>query len=458
MPWRGTRSRSPSKRFSEVIGSLLYTDERLLRHPEFVSPPQERTSLQRNSQSWFFVSLVTLAIAISYFDRQALPVAISAVEHTIPISDAQFALLQAAFLSTYALFYAGGGKFLDVIGTRIGFAVSMAWWSLSCALHGFAHGLALLMAARLLLGVGEGAAFPAATRVIAEWLPATRRATAMGIVNAGTAVGSVAAPPLIGLILLTGSWRYVFFFAGALGLTWALGWLAMYRLPAKSEIQSVTTTVTISWLSLFSSVKVLGMVTAKFLSDAAWFFCLFWLPKYLYDVRGYDIKHVSYFAWIPYAASGVGSFLGGWFSSYLLRRGHSLNFSRKLALGLSAALMPAVILVPHVPVGLALVLFSIAFFGQQSWSGLIMTLPTDIFPLSSVGSVAGLIGFGGAIGGAIFNLIAGQLLTHGAGYGTLFAIVGSLHALAFAIFLLTSGVLQAPDSNIHSEQGKLVSL
>src|ERR1700744_4226550 len=172
---------------------------------------------------------MTLAIAISYFDRQALPVAISAVERTIPISDAQFASLQAAFLATYALLYAGGGKFLDVIGTRTGFAISMAWWSLACALHGFAHSLALLVAARLLLGMGEGAAFPAATRVIAEWLPATQRATAMGIINAGTALGSVLAPPMIGLILLHGSWRYIFFCAAAFGLTWAAGWLAAYH-------------------------------------------------------------------------------------------------------------------------------------------------------------------------------------------------------------------------------------
>jgi len=303
--------------------------------------------LRRPSQPWFFVSLVTMAIAISYFDRQALPVAISAVERTISISDAQFALLQAAFLVTYALLYAGGGKFLDAIGTRTGFAISMAWWSLACALHGLAHGLGLLVLGRLLLGMGEGAAFPAATRVIAEWLPASKRATAMGIINAGTAVGSVLAPPVIGLIILMGSWRYIFFFAGTLGLAWAVGWMMLYRLPAEPETFSATEqSAAIPWLSLLSSSKVLGMVTAKFLSDSAWFFCLFWLPKYLYDARGYDIKHVSYFAWIPYAASGLGSFLGGWFSSYLLRNRHSLDFSRKLALGLSAALMPAVILVP----------------------------------------------------------------------------------------------------------------
>ncbi|MGA3224602.1 MAG: MFS transporter [Acidobacteriaceae bacterium] len=414
--------------------------------------------MRSGSRPWFFVALVTVAIGISYFDRQALPVAISAIQRNIPISNAQFALLQAAFLATYALLYAGGGKFLDTVGTKVGFAVSMTWWSVACALHGFAHGLALLVLARLLLGMGEGAAFPAATRVIAEWLPATERATAMGIINAGTALGSVLAPPLIGLILLLGSWRYIFFFAASLGLAWAASWLLIYRQPPELALHGIAGAVaTIPWLRLLSSGRVLGLVGAKFLSDSAWFFCLFWLPKYLYDARGFDVKQVSYFAWIPYASSGLGSFAGGWFSSRLLRRGHSLNFSRKLPLGLSAALMPAVILVPHVSVSFALLLFSIAFFGQQSWSGLIMTLPTDVFPLGSVGSVAGLIGFGGAMGGAIFNLAAGQLLTYGAGYGTLFAVVGSLHAVAFAILLLTSGVLHPPATNKFQEREKLVS-
>ena len=374
---------------------------------------------QQRSRGWFFVALVTGAIAISYFDRQALPVAVAAIERTIPISNAQFSFLQAAFLATYAIFYAAGGKLLDQIGTRSGFAISMAWWSLACALHGFARSVGFLIVARLLLGMGEGAAFPAATRVIAEWLPGTQRATAMGLINAGTAVGSVLAPPLIGLILLTGNWRYVFFAAGSMGFVWAVSWAMLYRRPLgrthnaldDNELVEIPT----SWLRLLSSKRVMGMVTAKFLSDSAWFFCLFWLPKYLYDARGFNIKSVSYFAWIPYAASGLGSFLGGWLSSRLLRNGHSLNYSRKLVLGLSAAMMPAVILVPHVPASWALALFSIAFFGQQSWSGLIMTLPTDVFPLNTIGSVAGLIGFGGAMGGALFNLTAGQLLTHGAG-------------------------------------------
>jgi ACS family hexuronate transporter-like MFS transporter len=184
------------------------------------------------------------------------------------------------------------------------------------------------------------------------------------------------------------------------------------------------------------------------MSDSAWYFLLFWLPKYLYDARGFDIKHVSLYAWIPYAASGIGSLLGGLLSSRLLRTGRSLDLSRKLVLGLNALCMPAVMLVPLVPVQYALLLFSIAFFSQQSWSGLIMTIPADIFPLSAVGTVAGLVGFGGSIGGAIFGLIAGQLLGHGFSYGLLFILVGTFHLIGFLALLTFGGKLQplrAPD-------------
>ena len=410
----------------------------------------------RSSRAWYFVALVAAAIAISYFDRQTLPVAISAIQRSIRISDAQFGWLQAAFLSTYALMYVGGGKLLDAIGTRAGFALIMIWWSLACALQGLANGLPLLVTARLLLGMGEGGGFPAATRVVAEWLPPEQRSTGMGIINAGTAVGSVLAPPLIGLILWLGNWRDMFFVSGGLGLLWAVWWLASFHSKRPASSSSAADLVpSIPWSRLLGSRRVLGLVVAKFLSDSAWYFYLFWLPKYLYDARGFDIRHVSYFGWIPYAASGVGSLLGGWYSSHLMHTGHSLNFSRKLALGLSAALMPAVMLVPRAPISFALVLFSIVFFGQQSWSGLIMTLPADIFPLSSVGSVAGLIGFGGAVGGATFGVVAGELLGHGAGYSTLFFIAGSLHLLAFGIILLTSGILRAPTYDFNASTGAL---
>lgn len=394
---------------------------------------------------WYYVALVTAAIAISYFDRQTLSVAIVSIQKNISLNDQQFSWLQSAFLLPYAFLYIGGGRLLDLIGTRRGFLLIMLWWSAACALQGLATGFAFLLVGRCLLGIGEGGAFPAATRVVAEWVPADRRSTAMGIINAGTAVGSVFAPILIGIILLHSGWRMAFFVSGALGLAWAAWWFVSYRGANNASVPTLDASVAATQLSLRELIgirKVQVLVFAKFMSDSAWYFYLLWLPKYLYDARGFDIKHVSLYAWIPYAASGVGSFLGGWFSSSLLAHGHSLDFARKLALGLSAACMPVVILVPHVPVAWALALFSIAFFCQQSWSGLIMTLPADIFPLSAVGSVAGMIGFGGAIGGAIFGVIAGFLLTHGFGYATLFLIVGTFHLIGFAAILLLGGRIQ----------------
>jgi ACS family hexuronate transporter-like MFS transporter len=387
--------------------------------------------------------LVTAAIAISYFDRQTLPVAIAAIQRTIPISDQQFSYLQSAFLLSYAVSYVGGGRLLDMVGTRRGFMLIMLWWSIACALHGFASGFGLLLCARFLLGIGEGGGFPAAVRVVAEWIPPEHRSTAVGIINSGTAVGSVLAPPLIGFVLLNSGWRAVFFLAGAAGLAWVLWWILSYRTnPATLSMNTVDARqlarrLGLSQLLGLRSVQVL--VFAKFMSDSAWYFLLFWLPKYLYDARHFDIKQVSYYAWIPYAASGIGSFLGGLFSSRLLRGGLSLDRARKIALGLSAVMMPVVMFVPTVPVDFAIVLFSIAFFCQQSWSGLVMTVPADIFPLSAVGTVSGLVGFGGAIGGAIFGVVAGYLLGHGFGYQTLFILVGSFHIIGFLAIMLLGG-------------------
>jgi ACS family hexuronate transporter-like MFS transporter len=408
---------------------------------------------------WKIASLLSLAIAISYFDRQTLPVAIAAITREIPISNTEFSELQAAFLVAYALMYAAGGKLVDVLGTRRGFLLTMILWSVACALHGLATSVAFLALCRFLLGTGEGGGFPAATKAVAEWFPVRERSTALGIINAGTAVGAVVAPPIIAIILLTLHWRWVFFFSGLAGLLWTILWARNYFVPARHprlsekerhEIQEVLGSARptrgeekgIPWLSLFSFSQVWGVIFGKFLGDAAWYFYLFWLPKYLYDARGFDVKQVGYFAWIPYAASGIGCLIGGWFSSWLLRRGHTLNFARKAALGLSASLMPVIVFVTHSPVDLAIVLFSIAFFGQQFWSTIMMTLPADIFPSGSVASVAGLEGFGGAIGGVVWGLVVGYLLDHGFGYGVVFTIVGTFHLLSFAVILVSIRIVQ----------------
>jgi ACS family hexuronate transporter-like MFS transporter len=247
----------------------------------------------------------------------------------------------------------------------------------------------------------------------------------------------------------------VFFLTGALGLLWSVWWLWEYHTPGlhpritpeeRAEIETYAVSATPddggSWASLLGMRAVWGLVVAKFLSDGAWYFYSLWLPKYLLDVRGFDTEAVGKRAWIPYAASGVGSILGGMLSSWLLHRGFSLNAARKIALGASAALMPWVFFVTTANAWGALILFSIAFFGQQAWSTLVMTLPADLFPRRLVGSVAGLVGFGGAVGGVAMNFIAGPLLKSYAeagrladGYQIVFAMTSTFHVLAFVWIL-----------------------
>ena len=439
--------------------------------PVAVGPPRLGAAIERSGRlRWHIAVLVSAAIAISYLDRQTLPVAIGAIQKEIPISNSVKAALDSAFLLTYGLMYVGGGRLIDRLGTRRGFLLIMMFWSVACASHGFAVGVGMLAASRLLLGVGEGGGFPAATRVVAEWFPVNERATAMGIINAGTGIGGVLAPPLIAAIILNlhllglSSWRWVFYITGAMGLAWTLWWTWTYHPPERHRrlgaaereyLQPVLDKAgalppsTVPMRELLRFRETWGVIGAKFLSDAAWYFYMFWLPKYLLDTRGFDIKGVGTVAWIPFAAAALGCVAGGGLSSWLLHQGHSVNAARKIALGLSAAVMPCVMLVPHVSVPWVIALFSLAFFGQQSWSTLVMVLPTDLFPRHAVGTVAGFVGFGGALGGVVLGQIAGALLDAGFSYTPVLIIAGSLHVAAFLLILSTVRSLQPLPLRAH---------
>lgn len=400
---------------------------------------------------WQIAILVCAAITISYFDRQTLPVAVRHIASDIPIPDEKYAHLGTFFLLTYGLMYIIGGKLVDALGTRLGFLLIMVFWSLACASHGLAVTFSMLAASRLLLGIGEGGGFPAATKAVAEWFPARERSTAMGIINAGTAVGGILAPPMIAAILLHFRWPWVFYFSGAAGLLWTLWWARAYYPPArhprltveeKKEIEDPGSAASgrnepgIPWLHLLHYRQVWGLVLAKFLGDAVWYFISLWLPKYLMDSRGYDIRQVGYFAWIPWAAAGVGCLVIGSLSSFLLTRGLSLNMARKVAIGISVSVMPCLLFVPWSSNFLVIVPFAIGYFGQQAWSTLIMTLPADLFPRRAVGAVAGLVGFGGAMGGIAFGELAGQMLKYGMGYAPIFVLAGTLHILSFFVILI----------------------
>lgn len=402
------------------------------------------------AKRWLIAFMIAVAIAISYLDRQTLPWAITSIQADIPISNQTKAFLDSAFLATYGLMYLGGGWLLDRVGTRRGFLAIMIFWSLACASHGLAGGVIALAASRLLLGVGEGGGFPAATRAVAEWFGPRDRAAAIGLINAGTAVGAVIAPPLIALILAHGdwfglaSWRWVFFITGAFGLAWALWWWATYTTPdvapdaESAAIEHAAEGRAPSLGALLRKREVLGIAFAKFLSDGAWYFYLFWLPKYLFEVRAFDLKQAATVGWIPYAASGVGSLCGGYLSSRLLARNFSVNAARKIALGISAACMPWVMFVPATTsIPMVLFLFSLAFFGQQSWSTLVMTVPTDLVPRGALGKLAGLVGLGGAFGGIAMGQAAGWALDNGFSYTPVLVVAASLHVLAFGLICLT---------------------
>jgi ACS family hexuronate transporter-like MFS transporter len=441
------------------------------------------------SVRWGIAFLVSAAIVLSYLDRLTLPWTLSEIQKDYPFSNQVKALFDSAFLISYGLMYLGGGRLLDHLGTRRGFLWIMVFWSLACAsqglaanyrvapISGVAFAVIMLIASRFLLGAGEGGGFPAATRAVTEWFPVNERSTAMGIINAGTAAGAVAAPWLIWLILnYTGwfglaPWRWVFILSGALGLLWTVWWSRAYHPPEshphlteaeRSRILSgqpagaPTTKVILSLTKLLSHREVWAVAGAKFLTDAAWYFYMFWLPKFLMETFNLKFSAATGVGWIPYAASGVGCLVGGGLSSWLLQRGASVNASRKIALGASAAFMPWVMLVPQMDsVGWVIFIFSLAFFGQQSWSTLVMILPTDMIPKQSVGTVAGVVGLGGALGGIVLGQIAGYLRDHHHSYGPILVIAGSLHVLAFILICLVIPTIRPVnfgEQTLHSAQ------
>jgi ACS family hexuronate transporter-like MFS transporter len=286
----------------------------------------------------------------------------------------------------------------------------------------------------------------------------------MGIINAGTAAGAMIAPWLILMVIdHTGwfglaPWRWVFFLSGAFGLVWTIWWMLDYRSldrhPRLSEAErrqitsgegasAIASDRPISLGELLSHREVWAVVGAKFLSDAAWYFYMFWLPKYLIETFQIKFNAATGVGWIPYAASGVGCLVGGGFSSWLLRRGLSVNLARKIALGASVAFMPWVVLVPQLhSVSAVIFIFSLAFFGQQSWSTLVMILPTDMICRRAVGTLAGLVGFGGAMGGVLLGQIVGWMRDHGYTYTPALIISGSLHVAAFLLICLAIPKIQ----------------
>jgi ACS family hexuronate transporter-like MFS transporter len=394
---------------------------------------------------WWIAALLATATAINYLDRQNLPVAISEIQKAIPISNAQYSQLQFLFLLAYGAMYAVGGRLLDLLGVRWGYALMIAWWSAANALHGLVGTVTELGVVRFALGLGEGGGFPGSAKAVAEWFPAEERAFAFGVFNTGSSVGAVIAPPLIAAIVTSLGWRWVFLITGGLGFAWAALWVLFYRTPARSHASKAAPRL--KWSALLGDPRVRGMCVAKFLGDSAWYFFIFWLPKYLADIRHLNIRQIGYYAWIPYALAGAGSLFGGWFSGYLIRGGWSVISSRKLCLGIAASLLPASLLITASPVALAIVFFSMAMFGHQFWSTIMQTLAADLFAPEAVGSVTGLVGASGSFGGMLFNLAVGAMLTAFDSYRPVFLVAGLLHPASVIVILLTRIAPREPQAH-----------
>ncbi|MGN6298995.1 MAG: MFS transporter [Ginsengibacter sp.] len=404
---------------------------------------------------WLIAGLISISIAINYLDRQNLPVAISEIKKSIPVDDVQYGMITSLFLLSYGTMYAVGGRILDILGSRRGYAITIIWWSLANMLHGLVSSVMGLGIARFLLGAGEGGAFPGAAKVISEWFPAKERSLAFGLFNTGSSLGAVIAPPLIAFIVATLNWRWTFIITGSFGLVWVAAWLILYSQPIKNKfikkkekcyiISSLkqegacnignSELKSISWKGLFKYRKVWGLIAAKFLPDAAWYFFIFWLPKYLNDVRDLDIHGIAVYAWIPYLFAGAGSFLGGWLSSFLMKKGVSLDFSRKIPLGIAALMLPTSLLIADASLNVAIIFFGMAMFGHQLYSTIIQTMVTDMFPSSIVGSVSGLMGCGATYGAMLFSLVIGFII-EAYGYNPAFIISGLLHPLSFILIFV----------------------
>jgi ACS family hexuronate transporter-like MFS transporter len=397
---------------------------------------------------WWIATFLAFTTAFSYFDRQSFPVAVVEIQKNIPLTNQQYSELQMLFLCAYSLMYAGGGKAADYLGTRCGYFSMILWWSIATILHGFVTTVFGLGAARFLLGLGEGGGFPCSAKAISEWFPQKERSSAFGIFNAGSSIGAVVAPPIIAFIAVTLSWRWVFFSMGGIGVLWAFTWLRLYDLPSRHRLITLAERQYIhdalaeaeiekqnpaGWRTLLSFRQMWALCITKFLTDAAWFFFIFWLPKYLADVRHLNIKQIGYYAWIPYLFAGVGSFGSGLLSSYLIKRNLSIGTSRKLCLCISAAIMPIVLLITRVPLSVAIIFFSMALFGHQFWSTIVQTLPTDLFPSSSIGTAAGLMGAVGSFGAALANIGVGRLLTHYQSYAPVFLIAGLVYPISLVL-------------------------
>ena len=416
--------------------------------------PQEAAPAVRGLR-WWMISLVFLATLINFMDRMTVSVLAPVITARFRLTNLQFAGISTWFLVAYTASQGLSGKLYDRVGARRGFAISILIWASAAMAHAFALGLASLSALRFVLGLGEAGNWPGAAKVIAEWFPARQRALGMGIFNSGVSIGSILAPPLIVWLQLRFGWQAAFLVTGGLGFGWLVLWLLFYETPERhprisreeyaliKEGRASSSAGIVSWRRLLQYRQVWALVISRFLTDPVWWLYITWLPLYLADVRGFSLKEIGMFAWVPFVTADAGSLLGGWASGRLISRGHSVNASRKAVMLVGATLMLA-----GIPAALAksaaaaLAYISVVTFGFQSWINNVQTTPSDFFPEHAVASVAGMGGVGAGAGAILFTLTTGLVVDVTDSYAPILITAGLLPVLGTAAFFLLGGTIR----------------
>jgi ACS family hexuronate transporter-like MFS transporter len=398
---------------------------------------------------WYICGLLLFASSINYIDRQTISVLKPHLQSLLHWSESDYGWIVFAFQFAYAIMMFFSGRLIDRLGTRVGFALTMVWWSLAAMAHALARGVLSFGAARFFLGAGEAGNFPASIKAVAEWFPPRERAFATGIFNAGTNIGAWVAPPVVVWLTLKWSWQAAFIVTGGLGFVWLAFWFLMYHRPqehpwvSQREIQLIETTdpahpvgaeLQMSWQTILGYRQAWGFVAAKFTTDPIWWFYVYWIPSYLKQGRGFSLQEIGLFAGVPFWAAGFGSVMGGWLSGFLMRQGWTVNGARKIVMLICALCMPAGIVAVFAPnAAISLLFISIATSAHQGWSANLFTLTSDLFPKKDVGTVVGLGGTGGAVGGMILAVTAGYVLQWFHSYVPLFIIAGIMHPLALGL-------------------------
>jgi ACS family hexuronate transporter-like MFS transporter len=400
------------------------------------------------SYRWSICALLFFATTINYIDRQVLGILAPVLQKDIGWNEIQYGYIISAFTTAYAIGLLAFGMFIDKVGTKIGYSVSLVIWSIAAVAHALAKSAFDFGAARFSLGLGESGNFPAAIKATAEWFPKKERAFATGLFNSGANIGAVVAPLVVPWITLTWGWQEAFIFTGLLGFIWLVGWVWLYEIPekqkrvSKAEIEYIqsdlpeTPAEKTPWLSLLKYRQTWAFVVGKFLTDPIWWFYLYWLPKFLNERYGLDLAHIGLPLIVIYTMTSIGSIAGGWFSGAFIQRGWSIDKGRKVVMLISALLVVPIVFASAVPEWWAVLLIGLAAASHQSWSANLFTTVSDMFPKKAVGSVVGIGGFAGAIGGSLIATVAGFLLQFTGSYLILFIISGAAYLVALLFFHL----------------------